>query len=473
MANIAAYLSKPAGSRQNNKTLSLEPVNAAYNQYVSMFDEKNGGFGSAPKFPSPVIQNFLFAYGGDQKSSAHRNAVYMAETTLSAMARGGIFDHLGGGFHRYATDGKWHVPHFEKMLYDNAQLIVNYLAGYRITGKQWFADIAAETADYVIRDLTDAEGGFYSAEDADSVPADISGQRREGPVKKVEGAFYVWEKKEVERILDHPAGTDVFLGYFDIKSGGNVEHDPHGYFGNKNVLAISENEAAMADKAHMTVSEFHQAIRQAKTKLLKARTMRPRPHLDDKIITSWNGLMISALSKACQILNREKYLSAAQSAASFIKDQLYDAGSGRLYRRWRLGEKKVWGMAEDHAYLIQGLLDLYAADDNKTWLNWAVELMESQVKGFYDKDQGGFFMTAENHDPNMILRVKEENDNVMPSANAVSALNLIRLSRMAKRADFYPLAEETVAFYFSKMQQFPGSMPQMLIALMQLITEKS
>ena len=471
MERLGAYLSKPAGNLENEKPISLEPLDLAYSQYVASYDEAYGGFGKAPKFPSPTIPNFLFAYGHERKDENQKKAVSMAVNTLEAMAHGGIYDHLGGGFHRYATDAKWHVPHFEKMLYDNAQLIMNYLEAYQITENPSFAKIVSETADYVIRDMTHEKGGFFSAEDADSIPVGLS---KKGTKKqeKIEGAFYVWEKWEIRKILDD---SDVALSavsnHFNIAEKGNVAEDPHGYFRNKNILHISLNkmENNLQSKPHPP--GFEENVDAAKAKMFKARNLRERPHLDDKIITSWNGLMISALSKAHQVLNDENYLKAARKAASFIQMHLYDPLTRRLYRRWRQGEKKISGLSEDYAYLIQGLLDLYASDFDLKRLDWAMDLMKTQIDQFYDKDQGGFFMTPKAHDPHLIMRVKEENDNVIPSANAVSAMNLIRLSRIYDVPEFNQLAMETIQCFYSKMEQFPSSMPQMLVAVKLLMSK--
>ena len=467
MQTLGTYLSKPAGNLKDETILSLAPLDLACAYYGSIYDNTFGGFGKAPKFPSPVIQNFLFAHGHEKQNEHQKKAVSMAAATLEAMANGGIYDHLGGGFHRYSTDAKWHVPHFEKMLYDNAQLIVNYLEGYQVTGNRRFAEIASETADYIIRDMTHEAGGFYSAEDADSIPSDPWGNSLTSQ-EKIEGAFYVWDKREIKNILgDSEQALAAVSDYFNLDENGNVEQDPHGYFRHKNILSLSGEKS----QPNLRTQENKEIIEAAKKRMFTARGMRIRPHLDDKIITSWNGLMISALSKAYQVLNDERYLLAAQKAAGFVYANLYDAASRQLYRRWRQGETKIQGLSEDYAFLIQGLLDLYASDFNSDWSGWAMDLAKYHISRFYDKDLGGFFMTQNTRDANLIVRVKDENDSVMPSANAVSALNLIRLSQLYELPEFHRLARETIQCFYPKMTQFPSAMPQMLVALKWLTAE--
>ena len=451
------YLSPETNVGSYKADLSPVPMVSAFEHYAASYDASAGGFGKAPKFPSPVIQNFLFAFGGNQDTPQKKKAVTMAHHTLAAMARGGIYDHIGGGFHRYATDGNWHVPHFEKMLYDNAQLILNYLDGFLVTKNADFAGVAARTADYVIREMTDATGGFYAAEDADSFP-------EKGADHKIEGAYYVWEKAEIESILsDEPAHARVFNEYYGLKQKGNVALDPHGYFINKNVLHITEKATA---RSYPTESKKREAILAAcREKLFQARKLRPRPHVDDKVITAWNGLMISAMAKAYAILRNDHYLQAARNGAQFIKRHLFDGNSSRLYRRWREGEKKVGALAEDYAFLVQGLLDLDVADPGGKWREWSEVLLKCQIRDFYDTENGGFFMTAIRHDPNLIVRIKTENDGVVPGANAVSVVNLIRMSAATGNPEYRDLAENTIRYFYPKIQQFPGAMPQMLVAL--------
>jgi len=306
----------------------------ALNNFSARFDQNLGGFSQAPKFPSPSIQNFLLAYyyskNNDKKDNLSDTALEMANSTLRAMATGGIYDQLGGGFHRYSTDAKWHVPHFEKMLYDNAQLLKNYLDAFLITRDTFFEKVVRETADYVLRDMTHPDGGFYSAEDADSIPSD-SGENG-GHKKKIEGAFYVWGQSEIDAVLGPEPGK-IFSYHYGLHSEGNVEYDPHGDFTGKNILFAAHSLDETADKFGRSKSEIAQLMDESKSKLLQARAARPRPYLDDKVLTSWNGLMISALSRAYQVLEDERYLMAARNAAKFIQKNLYHSETKLLYRR--------------------------------------------------------------------------------------------------------------------------------------------
>jgi hypothetical protein len=439
----------------------------AFAHYASLFDEKYGGFGPAPKFPSPVTQNFLLAYGRSKQTPDHERALKMALNTLKAMAKGGIYDHLGGGFHRYSTDSRWHVPHFEKMLYDNAQLLINYTDAFVLSGEELFGRIAKETADYLIRDMRDEHGGFYSAEDADSLPYYID--EDQGHSEKKEGAFYVWGKNEFEEIIGRGSlDFEVAAFYFGIKLHGNVENDPGGEFENKNILYEAHSMEKVAERFSLPLNEAFSLIQKVKGKLWVERKKRSSPGLDDKIITSWNGLAISALSKACQVFDEKKYLHAAREAAEFLWKNLYDPPTTTLFRRWKAGEKKVKGLCEDYAFLVQGLLDLFEADSNPIWLDRALELTEKQTQSFFDQSNAGFFMTGEGHDRNLIIRVKDENDSVIPGANSVSVMNFIRLGKISGRDALEKIAHQTTSVFYEKMKQFPGSMPQMLVALQRL-----
>lgn len=442
-------------------------LNNALNNFSTRFDRKLGGFSPAPKFPSPSIQNFLYAYyfyakNGVKKDESGDTALEMANFTLRAMATGGIYDQLGGGFHRYSTDAKWHVPHFEKMLYDNAQLLKNYLDAFLITRDTFFEKVVRETADYVLRDMTHPDGGFYSAEDADSIPPD-SGENG-GHKKKIEGAFYVWEQREVRAVLG-PEPGEIFSYHYGAQPQGNVEYDPNGDFTGKNILFAAHSLNETADKFSRSKNDIAQMLKESKIKLLQARAVRPRPHLDDKILTSWNGLMISALSRAYQVLEDERYLTAAREAAKFIQKNLYHSETKLLYRRWRKGERKIVGMASDYAFLIQGLIDLYEADFDPGWLEWALELMDEQIKLFYDTKNGGFFMTRKGHDKKIDLRVKEDTDSVTPSAGSVAALNALRLARFADSGKYSTVVEQTLKSVLSRINSQPDSAPELLVAL--------
>ena len=442
-------------------------IDNALTSFSTRFDRKLGGFSPSPKFPSPSIQNFLYAYyfyakNGVKKDESGHTALEMANVTLRAMATGGIYDQLGGGFHRYSTDAKWHVPHFEKMLYDNAQLLKNYVDAFLITRDTFFEKVARETADYVLRDMTHPDGGFYSAEDADSIPPDPG--KTGGHKKKIEGAFYVWEQREIHEILG-PEPGEIFSYHYGVQPQGNVEYDPHGEFTGKNILFAAHSLDETADKFSRSKNNIAQMLKKSRIKLLQIRAARPRPHLDDKILTSWNGLMISALSKAYQVLEDERYLTAARKAAKFIQKNLYHAETKLLYRRWRNGERKIMGMASDYAFLIQGLMDLYETDFDPGWLEWAIELMDEQIRLFYDTENGGFFMTRKGHDKKIDLRVKEDTDSVIPSAGSVAVLNALRLDRFANSEKYSTVVEQTLKSVLSRINSQPDSAPELLVAL--------
>ncbi|MBI4345851.1 MAG: thioredoxin domain-containing protein [Elusimicrobia bacterium] len=426
----------------------------ALDEFAGAFDAAWGGFGAAPKFPMPVNHNLLLrlrARTGDPR------ALDMSAATLRAMAAGGIYDHIGGGFHRYSTDEQWHVPHFEKMLYDNAQLAVNYLEAHLATGDADFARVARETIEYVLRDLGHPEGGFYSAEDADSAqPAGDHGH-------KSEGAFYLWSKDEIETLLGDDA--ELFCLRYGVRPGGNVMFDPQNEFSSRNVLYrdLDLSEAAHERKTSMEAAAS--AVDRGRKKLFEARAKRPRPDLDDKILASWNGLMITTLAKATQTLREPRYLAAAQSAAKFLRAKLYDAKMRRLARRWRDGEAGGPAVADDYAFVIQGLVDLYEADFDPAWLEWALDLAETLQRLYYDPIGGGYYMTASDHDRRLLVRMKESQDNVEPAASSVASLALLRLSVLCGRADLREAAEQTLELFADQMKDSPRSLPQMLVAL--------
>jgi hypothetical protein len=443
-------------------------LDKAFDYYASVFDEKEGGFGKAPKFPSPSILNFLIAYSAHEKKNGNaalsKKALHMADFTLRAMARGGIYDQIGGGFHRYSTDGNWHIPHFEKMLYDNAQLISAYLEAYRITKDGYFAKIAADSADYILRDMTHPKGGFYSAEDADSIPGENFQGSPEEEKEKIEGAFYVWSRKELDEILGNYE-TGIFSSHFGVNRDGNAENDPHGYFKGKNILYVKQTIDETAEEFNLTKEKTAGIIDKSTGLLFAARAKRIRPHLDDKILTSWNGLMISALCKAFQVLGDGKYLEAAKNAAQFILSELYDEKTGKLFRRWRDGEKNISGMGSDYSFFISGLIDLYLSDSGPQWLKTAVLLAEEHLRLFYDPENGGFYMTSPGHDKNLIFRIKDDSDSVIPSPGSVAIRNLMRLSAITGREAFELAAEKTVRGVLSGDGFHPASFPHMLAVL--------
>jgi uncharacterized protein YyaL (SSP411 family) len=433
-------------------------LESGFLQFRRSFDSRLGGFGSAPKFPRGVAYNFLFRYSQRTRTE---EAAEMVLFTLREMAKGGMNDQLGGGFHRYSVDAKWFVPHFEKMLYDQAQLAVSYLEGYQISGDRSLAQVARDILEYVLRDMTDPTGGFYSAEDADSV-IDPS-----NPKEKGEGAFYIWNQTEIDDVLGKPA-ADWFCYVFGVERDGNVAEDPHGEFTGRNILYQRRSIADAARQFHAEEEHVRVAIEEASRKLLDRRSVtRVRPHLDDKVLTAWNGLMISALAKGGFILDAPRYLDAAKRSADFVlHDMVQD---GVLLRRWRQGESAIPGFLDDYAFFVQGLLDLYEASFETKYLNAANELTAKMRELFEDKDAGAFYSTTVG-DASLVMRIKEDYDGAEPSGNSIAVLNLLRLSHIFGAEDYRASAEKALHAFSSKMGAGPTSMPQMLTALMRYET---
>lgn len=455
----------------NQQTLNLQTLDAAYQALAESFDEQHGGFGDAPKFPRPSILNFLQRYAAQNHIPLRirQKARFMALFTLDKMAAGGMRDHLGGGFHRYSVDKFWHVPHFEKMLYDQAQLAVDYLEAFQVTSQEDYKAIARDILQYVLRNMTDKSGGFYSAEDADSsffhsADESIADTETTQP-KHGEGAFYIWTKQEIDTILGKKSAAQ-FNRFYDVKTDGNAppESDPHGEFKGRNILIQRLALEEAAAQFNIQPDVLAQELEASRKKLFQYRQKRPRPHLDDKIITAWNGLMISAFAKAHQVLEETTYLNAAVAAASFLKDNLYLPNSRKLRRHYRQGASRIEGFAEDYAFLIQGLLDLYEASFDIQWIQWAETLQETQNRLFWDKQSVGFFSGA-GQDPSILLRLKENYDGAEPSANTVSAMNLLRLAQITANDNYFQQAQNTFTHFSETLVHQPSTSPQMLAAL--------
>jgi len=428
----------------------------AYDQFASQFDAKFGGFGGAPKFPRPVTLNFLFDfYGSNPESKEGKRALEMSILTLRKMAEGGIHDHIGGGFHRYSTDKFWHVPHFEKMLYDQAQLAIAYLDAFQITRDPLFEKTARDILDYVHREMTDKDGGFYSAEDADSL---ISAEKPE----HAEGAFYVWSKDEIDRLLGAERAK-VFEYHQGVEEGGNAPEDPQGEFKNKNILIGRHDLADTAKKFRLTNDKAEQLLDESRKLLFDARAKRPRPARDDKIVTAWNGLMISAFARASEVLNDPAYLETANNAADFIQQKLYRADTNTLSRSYRQGASDVNGFASDYAFLVQGLLDLYEVSFDVGRLEPAMSLQRREDELFRDGKDGGYFTTS-GTDPNVLLRMKEADDTAEPSPNSITAMNLLRIGYTLDQDGARHRAEKTLTAFAKQLEVAPSSMPQMLVA---------
>jgi uncharacterized protein YyaL (SSP411 family) len=429
-------------------------VRLGLEQYTRMFDTREGGFGGAPKFPRPVNLEFLLHLAA-QKHPDSETARGMALITLRKMAAGGMHDHLGGGFHRYSVDAEWHVPHFEKMLYDQAQLAQVYLTAHQITGDKEFAATARNILQYVTHDLTGPEGGFYSAEDADSLA------KKDAP-RKTEGAFYVWSHGEILEVLGDDR-VEEFAATYDVRPEGNVaEHsDPHGELQGLNVLIQRQSFPEAASRFQHKLEHQEHRLADDRSALLARRGMRPRPHLDDKILAAWNGLMIGAFARAAQILGHDDYLHAAQRAATFIKKNLYDAGSNELVRSYREGPSKIGAFAADYAFLISGLIDLYQADFDIEWLRWARRLQDTLDLHFWDQVRGGYYSTSD-HDPAILLRMKEDYDGAEPTPSSVAVFNLWRFGLLFHNSVFIDHARHAVRALESRLEAQPIAMPLLL-----------
>lgn len=429
-------------------------LSQAFGSLKARFDPTNAGFGTAPKFPRPVTFNFLLHY---QYRTGDKVALDMVLRTLRTMADGGIHDQLGGGFHRYSTDARWFLPHFEKMLYDQAQLANSYLDAFQITHDPFFAGIARDILDYVVRDMTGPDGELYSAEDADSV---IDPKE---PEKRGEGAFYVWSADEIQSVIGK-AAAGVFAFRYGVLDGGNVEADPRKEFPKKNVLSIAHTLDDTAAKFGRSKPDIERLLNEARTKLLEMRGHRPRPLRDDKTLVSWNGLMISAFARAGQVLGDDRYLHHAIRSAMFIEGHLLDATTHKLTRRWRGGHGEVEGFLEDYAFYIQGLLDLYESSLDIRWLKRAIELQKTQDNLFWDAPAGGYFSTS-GKDASVFMRIKNAEDNAEPSGNSVAAMNLLRLSQMTDDRELRTKGEQTLRAFSPILNKATTAVPQMLVAL--------
>jgi hypothetical protein len=443
-------LSQRAGSDQK---VSPEVLDLCFDQMDQTYDPVFGGFGDGPKFPRPVSLLFLLRHHARTGSVRARE---MVEQTLEHMAAGGVYDHVGGGFHRYAVDREWRVPHFEKMLYDQAQLLSAYVAAYQLSGRGEFASTARGIAEYVLRDLSRDGGGFYSAEDADSP---VPGR----PGEHAEGAFYVWEENEIVALLGEKHAA-VFNDYYGVEPKGNAPSDPHGEFRNKNILIVRHTVEDTASEVEISADEVRAILEKGRKRLFEARAKRPRPHLDDKTLTAWNGLMISAFARAYQVLGDASYLESARRATAFVRQHLYQEADHSLKRRYRAGEVAVEGFCDDYAFLIQGLLDVYEAGFDIAHLQWAVDLQEKQNALFWDAADGGYFTTS-GQDKSVLLRIKDDYDGAEPSANSISALNLLRLAEFADNKDYRAMAAKTLAVFGTRMERVPSAVPQMLVAV--------
>jgi len=434
-------------------------------QFRDAFDPRNGGFGDAPKFPRPSELLFLLR---EHARVGAPQAAEMVLRTLRAMALGGMRDHIGGGFHRYSVDGGWRVPHFEKMLYDQAQLVLAFTEAAQVSGDPFYAEVAEDTLLYVMREMTDEGGGFYSAEDADSIPP----EEAESPsAHKKEGAFYLWRDDELDALLGNEAR--IVKLRFGVEPEGNAPQDPQQEFTGKNLLYVARSIDEIAKAVGTSPDEVVDVLHGTRLKMFKERLGRPGPQRDDKILTAWNGLMIAAFARTARVLRGlgadgrdagEPFVDAARRAAAFVRERMWNATSGVLLRRYREGHAEIDGYAEDYAYLIYGLLELFQADPQPMWIEWAVALQRRQDELFWDDLAGGWFSTT-GHDPSVLLRMKEDYDGAEPTASSVSVLNLLILSHLTTDAQWSSRIERTLRLFATRLEQMGRGVPMMAAAL--------
>ncbi|MGB7292809.1 MAG: thioredoxin domain-containing protein [Thermodesulfobacteriota bacterium] len=444
---ITSALQQGLGSsvQLEGEELDESSLDRAYDQLAGNFDSINGGMGTAPKFPTPHNYLFLLRYW---KRSGNENALAMVEETLQSMRLGGIYDHIGFGFHRYSTDRSWLVPHFEKMLYDQAMLAMAYIEAYQATGKKDYERTAREIFSYVFRDMTDPGGGFYSAEDADS----------EGE----EGKFYLWSEMEIKQVLGKD-DAEFFIKVFNVSEAGNFGEEATGRTTGDNILHLKKPVAEIALSLNISEEELDKKIQSAREKLFTVREKRVHPHKDDKVLTDWNGLMIAALAKGAQAFNEPEYAVAAGRAVDFILKNLRDK-NGNLLHRYRDGESGIRANLTDYAFLVWGLTELYEATFDVNYLKTALELNGELIKNFWDDANGGFYFTP-NDVEELIVRQKEINDGAMPSGNSVAMLNLIRLGRITANSDLEQKAAKIGEVFSKVIKQYPSAFTQLLVAL--------
>jgi uncharacterized protein len=436
-SQLTAEIRRAGEMRLEPRPLQAQTLATAEAAIERAFDHQHGGFGGAPKFPHPMDLRVLLR----RWRRAPRDGILkMVTLTLDKMAAGGMYDQLGGGFHRYSVDDRWLVPHFEKMLYDNALLSAAYVEAYQATGQADYARTARETFDYVLRDMTSPEGGFYSTLDADS----------EGE----EGKFYVWTPAEVQELLGEPAAK-TFCYVYDVSEEGNFE--------GSNILNLPKTLDQCAQILGRERTELADELARSRAKLLAVRNGRVWPGLDDKVLVSWNGLMIDSLAYAAGALGEPRYLGAARGAADFIWRDLRPA-EGRLLHAWRRGEARFDAYLDDYACLANALVTLYEASFEERWIAAAVELADTMLARFADAEGGGFYYTATDHEA-LIARQKDSQDSSVPSGNAMAATVLLRLGKLCGRADYLEAGQRTLEAFSALMEQHPTAAGQMLIAL--------
>ncbi len=440
---VLDYL-KEYSQKKEEKQLKLDIFEKSYERFKDIFDSYYGGFGHRPKFPSP--HNFMFLLRYYYKTK-RKNALAMVEHTLKNMRLGGIFDHVGYGFHRYSTDERWLLPHFEKMLYDQAMLTIAYAETYQVTKDPFYKKVVEEILEYVQRDMTSEEGGFYSAEDADS----------EGE----EGKFYVWSYDELKDILGED--FDIIRKVFNVTEEGNYREEATGKLTGKNILYMKKTLDELSKDLKIPVEELEKIVNRARKKLFEVRKKRVHPLKDTKILTDWNGLMIAAFSIAGQVLDREEYIETAKKAADFILEKM-KTEEGFLLHRYKDGEAKFEGKLDDYAFLTWGLIELYNASFEEKYLKEAIQLTEKMINHFWDNKDGGFFMTPDFIKEELIIRPKESYDGAVPSGNSVAAYNLFRLFKITGNKKYEEYGLKTINAFADKIESLLTSYSMMLVA---------
>lgn len=432
-------------AKKSEKEVNEEVLDKAFIYFSNHFDAENGGFGTSPKFPTPHNLLFLLRYWKRRNSKV---ALEMVEKTLAGMYKGGIYDHIGFGFHRYSTDKIWFIPHFEKMIYDQALLVNVYIEVYQATGKDLYKKAAEEILNYVSRDMTSTEGGFYSAEDADS----------EGE----EGKFYLWTKEEIENILNDDE-AELISNFFNIKAEGNWFDPSRDRNTGTNILHYRKDFKLFTDELHIDKKILEGKLEALREKLFVVRERRIHPFKDTKILTDWNGLMISALSKAAQVFGKDEYYLAAEKAAYFILNNLLNE-DGRLLHRFKDGESSILANADDYAFFVTGLLDIYEAGFNSSYLNTAIDLNSDFIKYFWDNENGGFYFTPSDGEK-LLIRQKEIYDGAVPSGNSVAILNLLRIGRITGNSVYEKKASAITKNFSAMIESSPQAFTQTLAAL--------
>ncbi len=450
---MVASLEKSDGS--SSELVNKDVLDQSYAILENDFDAEEGGFGTAPKFPRPVLLDFLFEYYSKTRENKARQ---MALITLDKMAAGGMHDQLGGGFHRYSVDRHWFVPHFEKMLYDQVQLANSYLDACQITRNQRYSQTARQIFTYLLRDMRDPGGGFYSAEDADSENPYAPGQHGEG-------AFYLWTQEEIDRELGTEA-AHIFNYSYGVRKQGNVEQDPAAEFTGRNILYRRHDVDQSAAALGLEKAPIEQTIESSKTQLLKARERRTRPHLDDKVITGWNGQAIGVLARGSMVLQEPQLLEEAVQTALFIKRYLYNDEDQTVQRRYRTGEAGLPGQLYDYASLVSGLLHLYQASHDPEWLKWSIELTQKQFELFWNEDGGYFFDSVD--DSTLKVRMRAEYDGAEPAGNSVAALNLVLLGQLRNNPQWLEQARRLIESFSETINRYPPALPLMLTAWQRL-----